>query len=513
MSFLVRSFLLAVAVLAVSANLALAKRTGEAKGITEVGSAGQRQASRQPAKVPEQPPNLKLLSESATGAVNSDIAFWEQRAYVGNYSGFRIFDISNPANPALTSDVFCFGPQNDPVVWEHLLFLAVDVVLTGPECGSRRATDPTDPSGWEGVRIFDVSNPRNPKFITGVYTDCGAHTITAFPKSRKELLLYVSSYPLAPGPTCGPERAPAVGRDPLHGVIQVLHVPLDDPRATREIAEPAINYPGDRDNQFDPAEHGLPADAANPIRACHDIGVFVELRLAGSACAEQAQLWRIGRDGIPDTDNPLWVFDDESDANGATGEPGDPEVAVDFWHSATFSWDGKVVNFIDEAFGNGCPPRTAMGVGASEPNADTGRMFFLDTATGDKLSHFMLPRKEEGAYCSAHLGNTVKSPDRYLLVNAWYAGGVDVIDFDDPANPSEIAWFDAGPAGPRGSDNWSAYWYRGPSLPEGMPIYANDGLTSPLSGRGFQTFRFDGVVNEVRLGHLNPQTQERRLRD
>jgi hypothetical protein len=347
--------------------------------------------------------------------------------------------------------------------------------------------------------------------VTGVYADCGAHTITAFPQSRRALLIYVSSYPLRPGPTCGEGQA----ADPLHSRIQVYKVPLNKPRMTREIAEPPVSYPGDPDNVFDPQEHGLP-EGFGDLRACHDIGVFVELRLAAGACAEQAQLWRVGRNGVPDTANPLWVFDDPVDENGATGDPGDPEVAVDFWHSATFSWDGQVVNFIDESFGNGCPPVTAKG-GAAEPNADTGRMFFLSTATGEKFSHFMLPRPEEDAYCSAHLGNTVPTRDGSdLLVNAWYMGGLDVIDFSDPANPFEIAWYDAAPPGVTGSDNWSAYWYEGPATPSGsrddkLSIYGNDGVHSPDTGLGFQSFSVAADIDDFKLRRLNPQTQERVL--
>lgn len=461
--------------------------------------------------------NMSLLfsSPNATGAVNSDIAFWGDRAYVGNYDGFRIFDISDPASPTELADFRCFGPQNDPIVWEGkkrtLLFLAIDRTLAGPECGSP-AVDHDDPDGWEGVRIFDVTNPRDPEYVTDVYTHCGAHTITAFPRNPAQLMLYVSSYPLRPGPTCGQLRGPEAGRDPLHGVIQVIRVPLNNPKAAKVVAEPEVNYPGDEDNQFVWAEHGLGGipDLEPAARACHDIGVFVQLRLAAAACAEQGQLWRIKANGIPDTDNPIWVFDDKIDETGTTGDPDDPGVKVDFFHSATFSWDGEVVNFIDESFGDGCPPTTpAPGLTATF-EGDSGRMFFLDRRSGELLSHFMLPRPEEGAYCSAHLGVPVAATDQRLLVNAWYEGGVDVIDFTDPSNPEEIAFYDVAPPGPTGSDNWSAYWYEGPSLPgDSLTIYATDGVAVPATGLGFQVFRTDHEANEVTLDRLNPQTQER----
>ena len=344
-------------------------------------------------------------TSTPTQAVNSDLAFWGNRAYVGNYDGFRIFDISNPAAPALLSDVKCHGPQNDPVVWGHLLFRAVDRTQSGPNCGSVDTTAHDDPNGWEGVRIFDVANPRSPRQIGAVYTDCGAHTITLYPRNRAQLLLYVSSYPLRPGPTCGPVTGPPAGNSALHEKISVIRVPVRNPAAARVIAQPRISYPGDPDNQFTPSEHGLSSpDLIDGLTACHDIGAFVELRLAAAACAEQAQLWRIKRNGVPDTEHPLWVYDDNTDSDGP-GSPGTTgDVAVDFWHSATFSWDGRVVNFIDESFGSGCPTVTEFADGTLN---DTGRMFFLDTRSGRKLSHFMIPRTETPepgpTYCSAQL--------------------------------------------------------------------------------------------------------------
>jgi hypothetical protein len=456
--------------------------------------------------------NMSFVSgtPNATGAVNSDLAFWGDRAYAGNYDGFRIFDISDPASPELLTDFRCFGPQNDPIVWENkLLFLAIDRTLAGPDCGSP-AVAHDDPNGWEGVRIFDVSDPRSPKFIKAVYTDCGAHTITAFPKNPAHLMLYVSSYPLRPGPTCGQVRGPEAGRDPVHGVIQVIDVPVNNPKAAKEVAEPSLVYEGDPDNQFVWAEHGLPGPPTfePAARACHDIAVFVELRLAAGACVEQGQLWRIKPNGIPDTEHPIWVFDDQVDETGTTGDPDDPGVVIDFFHSATFSWDGSVVNFIDESFGVGCPPTTTAPIGG-----DTGRMFFVDAQTGAFLSHFMIDRGETD-YCSAHMGLPVPTTDgSRLIVNAWYMGGANVVDFTDPANPTEVAFYDIAPFGPAGSDHWSAYWYEGPRLGgDSLTIYASDGVHDPplvqANGRGFDVFRVDGLSTDVNFDHLNPQTQE-----
>jgi hypothetical protein len=483
---------------------------------------------------------MEVLSTSPNAKINSDLAFWGNHAFSGYYrndisvGGFRIFDISNPAAPQLIRDFACDGLQADPIVWDRngngiadLLLLAVDRTMEGPECGAARSADHADPDGWEGVRVFTLSDdPANPfatiEQVQAVYTDCGAHTITLWPGEADEgrLLVYVSSYPLRPGPTCGQTRGPAVGRDPLHGVIQVIEVPLANPAGAHEIAEPPINYPGDPDNQIDWCERGPGACAPGVLepaaRACHDIAVHVRLRLAAGACNEQGQLWEIGANGIPDTANPLWVSDDEFSSGGTGDIPG----AIDFFHSATFSNDGSVVNWIDESFapstGNECPPTTDWEARAWHPAASmkTGRMFFVDGSDGAFLSDFQVGdlRPEPGAYCSAHMGLPVAGQPRGqdLLVNAWYMGGVNVVNFSKPSAPKEVAFYDIAPDGPLGSDNWSAYSYAGPLFRRGrpgIPIYASDGVHNPDSARGFVVFRA-GVGRPVSvLDHLNPQTQ------
>ncbi|HWH45506.1 MAG TPA: hypothetical protein VNT32_12320 [Thermoleophilaceae bacterium] len=452
--------------------------------------------------------HMELLSSFPSGEpgarpTNSDIAFWGKYAYVGNYNGFRIFDIST-AQGQLVSDVRCVGAQGDPSVVDtdadgaaDLLVLSVDRTMSGPNCGAVPVAH-DDPAGWEGLRLFDVSDPALPRQIGAVYQDCGSHTNTLLPQeSGDRVLVLNSSYPLRPGPTCGPERGPAAGRDPLHGVVQVVEIPFDDPASAREITELPVTYPGDPDNKFTPSEQGLSAPGlVDGMRACHDIAVHTERGLVAGACAEQAQVWRIGANGLPDTENPVWTYDQDN---------------VDFWHSATFSWDGKVTNFIDESFGEGCPTTTVKTAGKGEPREyESGNMFFLDTRSGGLLSEFRINRSTEGGdpppYCSSHLGNVVPSKDRYLLVNAYYRGGSSVIDFTEPTAPREIAFSDL-----VNMDTWSAYWYESKgSKREWISTYGNDGVHTPNSGYGFEVFRaWVGPTERVGLPYLNPQVQER----
>jgi LVIVD repeat len=466
-----------------------------------------------------------FFSQNENAATNSDMAFWGDLAYVGNYDGFRIFDISDPSNPTLVTTFECFGPQNDVSVWDtddngaaDVLFMSIDRTLSGPECGSE-PVDTDDPTGWEGIRVIDVSDPANPAQIGAVYQDCGSHTHTLYPdEARDRLLILNPSYPLSSGPTCGAVRGPEAGRDPLHGVVQVVQVPMDDPAAASELTELPINYPGDPDNQFTWGEHGL-AGQEEAARACHDIAVFLPKNLVAAACAEQAQLWKLDPDTmLPDTENPLWVFDNPVDENGATGDPNDPHIAIDFWHSATFSWDGKIVNFSDESFAGfdpeapqACPPVSRQvdpETGEVLGFADTGRTYFLRVSDGQFLSHFMIPRPEEGAYCSTHQGNTIALPGRYMLVQAWYQGGVDIVNFTRPRHPREIAYFDFLPDGEEGSDNWAHYWYENDPVPDTpLNTFGQDGHGE--HGRGFEIFETTARIG-ARLGldHLNPQTQE-----
>jgi hypothetical protein len=228
-------------------------------------------------------------------------------------------------------------------------------------------------------------------------------------------------------------------------------------------------------------------------------------------------VWEIDRrTGLPDTEDPRWVYDQPN---------------VDFWHSATFSWDGKIANFIDESFGDGCPTVTTKtaGLPGGPKVYESGNMFFFDTRRGRLLSEYRVSRPtndevdpgaadpNKGTYCSSHLGIPVPAKDRYLLVNAFYRGGSSVIDFSDPTDPEEIAFGDMD-----GTNTWSAYTYpRRSGRQRSIPIYSNDGLSRnyaatgeparyPEAAYGFQRFQARvGRLDLVGFNRLNPQLQER----
>ena len=505
-------------------------------------------ASAKPDADPNPRKKMDEIFTSPNMATNSDFAFWGNHAFSGYYTGdtgspagsgprggVRIFDISNPASPKLVKDLQCDANQNDPIVWDRngngvadLLLVGVDRTMANPNCGAPRAAH-DDRNGWEGVRIFTMSdNPANPfATITPVkmqYTDCGAHTITAWTGFAEDpvnprLIVYASSYPLRAGPTCGqanfnnvtnPYDPDKVVNDPLHRQIQVLSVPLNNPAATTEIAAPRISYPGDPDGRMDWTEKGLTGLEPAAV-ACHDIVVHMEHNLAGGACAEQGQVWDIDpATGIPDTENPILVGDDEVSSGGTGQIPG----AVDFFHSVMFNNDGTVVNWVDESFGSGCPTMTTYQPRPWNPAGGThktGRMFFTDME-GNFLSEFHVGdvRPDPGAdeYCSAHMGMAVMGIKRDLLVNAWYTGGADVIDFSKPTRLKEIAFYD--PIETTGT--WSAYPYTGPMFKKGagIPVYASDGVENNALSEGMVVYRT--IIQKIgklgRVDHLNPQTMD-----
>jgi hypothetical protein len=503
---------------------------------------------------------MSEIFTSPNMATNSDLAFWGKHAFVGYYTGdagspagtpprggVRIFDISNPAMPRLVKDLACDGLQADPIVWDRngngvadLLLVAVDRTMAGPDCGDPRSMRTNeegedvafheDPNGWEGVRVFEMSDdPANPfatiEQVDAQYTDCGAHTITAWTGNvdEGELVVYVSSYPLRPGPTCGvtgiTETPPYTNMEnpfdedppssPLHGVIQVLSVPLDNPEDTSELPEQPISYPGDPDGVNDWSERGLTGLEPAAI-ACHDIVTHMEHNLAGAACAEQGQVWEIDPDtGIPDTQNPIMIGDDELSSGGTGQFPG----AVDFFHSVMFNNAGTVVNWVDESFGSGCPTMTEWQARRWHPAGThkTGKMFFSDME-GNFLSEFhvgdLRPNPGATEYCSAHMGMAVMGIERDLLVNAWYTGGVDVIDFTKPTRLKEIAYYD--PA--RDSGTWSAYPYTGPLFNRGpgIPVYASDGVENNAIAQGMVVYRtkIQKPGRKHLVDHLNPQTMD-----
>jgi hypothetical protein len=445
----------------------------------------------------EQSPNMQLTAKlekpgELPVSANSDFAFWGSRLYAGHYNGFRIIDISDPANPIKMGDVECRGGQGDPSVWDNrLLIMSIDTpqlddndpatprgacTVDAPPtnaAGDREGTEtpPAEGAYFEGIRIFDVTNPAAPHLIKGVDTDCGSHTHTIVPDlDNNRLLVYVSSYPLRWGPICGANTS---GRDgdvnPLHNQISVVEVPLAHPEDASVIAEPKL-HPG---HPVFPGSDISPNFAGHDSLGCHDISVNLPLKQAAAACMSDGELWDISDPANPKTEEAT-----------ATDRP-----EVDFWHSATFSWDGKYVVFGDESIAGSCN---------TTDEADGRLWLYHRRNIGHAVSSFLIPRTQGGDYCSAHLFNFLPfgGEKGYVLASSWYNGGVVMIDWSQIQHPTEIGYFDRN-QGKHEEGFWTGYWYDrhpyGNHIEQGQFFF---NFLSPLT---------DLTIHE---DHLNPQVQE-----
>jgi len=113
---------------------------------------------------------------------NSDIAFQGNHLFLGNFYGVNIFDISDPSSARLVTSMVCPGGQGDVSVYKNLLFMSVEMPNGRLDCGVQGfPPEPPPPAGedkdkerkpripaaqkerFRGVRIFDISDIRNPK--------------------------------------------------------------------------------------------------------------------------------------------------------------------------------------------------------------------------------------------------------------------------------------------------------------------------------------------------------------
>ncbi|MET9732186.1 hypothetical protein ABZZ79_16525 [Streptomyces sp. NPDC006458] len=403
---------------------------------------------------------------------NSDLAFQGQYAFAGNYDGFRIFDISDPTAPKTVAQVLCPGSQNDISVSGNLLFLSTDSSRSDSSCNS--TTQPaTEKSSWEGMKVFDISDKANPKYVAAVETACGSHTHTLVPE-RRSVYIYVSSYsPNATYPDC----------QPPHDGISVIKVPRSAPENAAVVGFPVL-FPGEG-----PDGGGNPGGPTNPgvskTTGCHDITVLPSKDLAAGACMGDGILF-----SIEDPEHPKVIDRVQDNVNFA------------FWHSATFNQKADKVVFTDE-LGGGVGATCNEATGAKR-GAD-GIYDIVGRGNHRKLvfrSYFKIPRMQAATEnCVAHNGSLIPVKGKDIMVQAWYQGGVSLWDFTDSANPREIGYFERGPLSTGQltvGGTWSAYYYNG-------YIYSND------MSKGFDVLqvsdRLTDPARRVHLPELNVQTQ------
>jgi hypothetical protein len=420
--------------------------------------------------------------------VHTDIAFWGKYAFQGNWDGFNIRDIRSANNPTTVSRTFCDGNQGDIVVWDDILVRAWNTAAGSPgPFGAGLSCDgqPVE-QGFEGVHVFDISNKRNPELVADIELSarpqadsfgCGSHTLTLVPDRRNDRVIIYNQTSGGPCP-----------------FVSILEVPLDAPEDARFLRNEPL----------------MEADAG------HDTGVILgEANLMATAAHEHTNVYDIGRNQFPggslEDPNFLYHIQEPGVCNvPASVDPNPERPCNGNWHSASFTWDGEVVILGWEP-GGGLQPECEAG----DPPVKKS-FFFYDADDGSKLGQWTLPNPQTGQEnCTLHNYNLIPLRDgRDILVSGNYQAGTWVVDMTNPAAAQTVAWSDPPQAPvPPGlgtppifctnkggcalTGAWSTHWYDGfiydSTIGEGLNIF-------DLRGRETRS--------AMKLGHLNPQTQE-----
>jgi hypothetical protein len=431
--------------------------------------------------------NMRLVSFSPKPAqfdtargltfINSDLAFGDKYVYQGNFAGFTIWDVSDPAKPKVVSVVSCITSQGDPSIYGKLLFISAEGGGNRNDCAKGGVQDPKD--HMAGVRIYDVSNPSQPRLVKNLQTCKGSHTHTIIPspKDKNVIYIYVSgsqgARPATELPGCKEGTDPA---DPTNSLfrLDVIKVPLKNPEKA-EVVTGARIFIG-----LDPAPRaaGRPAPGGRPRapgdttprpapppptgpRNCHDVTAYPAAKLLAGACGSYGLLV-----DVSNPEKPVRL-DARSDTN------------FSLWHTAVFSNDGKKVVFTDE-WGGGtspmCQVNSMMEMGGNTIlTIDSKRKY-------TQHAYYKIPTAQTAQEnCVSHNGGLIPVPGRDIMVQGWYQGGISVMEFTDPDHPQELAFFDRGPIDPpQGADvpvtqgagggrgargtiggSWGAYYWNG----------------------------------------------------
>jgi len=320
-----------------------------------------------------------------------------------------------------------------------------------------------------GIRIFDISDIHNPKYVGNVQNCRGSHTHSLYtdPNDKEHVYVYISgsSQVRSDEELPGCKDLPYGDPDTSRFRIDVIKVPLANPAAAAIVTNPRIFQglapPPRRTAAMEgraggppppagpPPTAGTPPPAAAPAapptgpNQCHDITNYPEAGLAGGACGGYGLLLDI-REGV----NPVRI-DAAADIN------------MSFWHSATFSNDGTKVLFSDE-WGGGSAPRCRE---TDKYEWGANAIFTIENQKLKFHSYYKMPAPQtEFENCVAHNGSMIPIPGREVMVQGFYQGGLTVFDWTDPARPFEVAYFDRGPVNPTrlvSGGSWSVYWHNG----------------------------------------------------
>ena len=430
--------------------------------------------------------------------MNSDLAFRGNFVFQGNFSGFQVWDISNPKAPAIRTVFPCPGGQGDPSVWGNLLFLSVEMPNGRVDCGAEGLTSMRDSvvaTRFRGVRVFDISDIDHPKQITAVQTCRGSHTntIVTDPSDKENIYVYVSGTSNVRSPS---ELAGCSGKsaqeDPNTSLFQVevIKVPLAAPQDAKVIGAARLFADlttGNPDGLAKAGDHGPGTQSTAPTNMCHDIIVYPAKGLGAGACSGNGILI-----DIRDAAHPKRIT-----------EVSDPNFA--YWHSANFNDAATTILFTDE-WGGGTTPKCRA---TDKPTWGADAIYSLaDGKLTQRSFYKMTAPQTEQENCVAHNAAMIPVPGRDIIVQGWYQGGLAMIDITDPAKPVEIGFFDRGPVSGEKmlmGGEWGGYWYNGFVIASEI-------------ARGLDLLRLKPSANlskneieaaeSARVPQLNPQHQE-----
>ena len=516
--------------------------------------------------------NLDLLSatpspEPFSGSTNSDLAFSGKYAIQGNYSGYQVWDLSNPRQPQIAATLNCPASQSDVSVYGNLLFVSGEGLEGRLDCAPGGVRDTVSAIRLRGLRIFDITDIKNPRNVGNVQTCRGSHTHTVLehPGDKENVYVYISgSAPVrSPNELPGCVRAtPDQDANSALFRIEVIKVPLKDPARAAIVSSPRIfndltapprhgDAPEDKKNREQMMEQAkrsgafvvsiegqtmmLPPQFTRPM-----LDSIVKSRGgSGAPTAADSAALRGSIDGIvakmvglapagpnrgprpgPTQCHDITVYPAIGLAGGACEgygllldirDPVNPKriaAVADsnfaYWHSATFNNDGTKVLFTDEWGGGGGPKCRA-----SDPKEwGANAIFTIENGQMVFQSYYKMPAEQTSLEnCVAHNGKLIPVPGRDIMVQSWYQGGISIFDWTDAKRPVEIAFHDRGPIdGTRmgNAGSWSVYWYNGV-------------IVSSEIGRGLDVFALKpsamltqneiDAANTVRFAFLNPQGQ------
>ncbi len=508
--------------------------------------------------------NIRLLSNTLPpapflGQTNSDLAFTGKYVIQGNYAGPLIWDISNPGQPVLAKAYPCQASQNDVSIYKNLLIVSNESNSGRLDCGSQGVHDTVSTERLRGIRIFDVTDITNPKYVANVQTCRGSHTHTVVtdPKDFANFYVYISGQAGVRSPTelmgCS-SLSPAKDSNSSRFRIEVIKVPLAHPEQAAIVSSPRIF-----NDLAAPPSHGEASTEVAALDSARKAGAFIAefggqhfvlppqfvnpkldsvvkarngtgAPTAADSAAFRAYLPTLvailtggnanNKPTGPDQCHDITVYPAIGLAGGACAGYGllldirDPAHPVrigavsdsnfSYWHSATFNNDGTKILFTDEWGGGGAPKCRATD--KHEWGADA--IFTIENGKMVFRSYYKMPAAQTSLEnCVAHNGSLIPIPGRDVMVQSWYQGGISVFDWTDAAHPKEIAFFDRGPVDSThmvGAGSWSAYWYNGvivsSEIARGLDVFE-------LTPSSFISQNEIDAARTVRFDQLNVQNQ------